>query len=159
MKIHTLAMAEFPVPREKLFAFACQPDVMAKVIQPLGAIPGVERIWIVGGGETKQGSLRRVILTDKTPLDEEVLEFEAPRKHVYRVKGYRGVFASLVKFGQAQWIFSPIDIGTRIVWRYEYELTSPLAAPLALPVIKVAFQKFMQAALTNLQNEAKSLVE
>ena len=158
MKIHTLAMAEFPVPREKLFAFASSPEVLTRVLQAEGIIPGVERIWIVGGGETKKGTLRRVILTDKTPLDEEVVDFEEPRKHHYRVKGYRGIFASLVKYGEAQWIFSPIDVGTRIVWRYEYELTSPLALPIALPIVKVAFQRFMQAALTRLQAEAKSLV-
>jgi hypothetical protein len=157
MKIHTQALAEFPVPRDILFPFATSPEMLSKVIEAQGPIPGVERSWVVGGGETKQGTLRRVILTDGTPLDEEVLEFEVPRKHSYRVKGYRGVFASLVKSGEAQWIFSPIDIGTRIVWRYEYELTSPVALPVALPFVKVAFQRYMQAALTRLQHEAQVL--
>ncbi|MFO0562721.1 MAG: SRPBCC family protein [Polyangiales bacterium] len=151
MKIHTQAVAEYPVPREKLFEMATAIEQLSSVLKPEGPLPGVERAWIVGGGALKKGSIRRVVLTDGTPLDEEITDWEPPRKHAYNVKGFRGPFGLLVKGAHSQWIFSPIDVGTRISWRYEFELTSPAALPLALPLVKVAMKRMMESTLANLR--------
>jgi hypothetical protein len=64
-----------------------------------------------------------------------------------------GPFGMLVKHAHAQWIFSPIDIGTRISWRYEFELTSPAALPIALPLVKVAMKRFMEDTLANIRTQ------
>lgn len=151
MKIHTQAVAEYPVPREKLFEMATAIEHLSSVLKPEGLLPGVERAWVVGGGALKKGSIRRVVLTDRTPLDEEITDWEPPRKHAYDVKGFRGLFGLLVKGAHSQWIFSPIDVGTRISWRYEFELTSPAALPLALPLVKVAMKRMMESTLANLR--------
>jgi hypothetical protein len=151
MKIHTQAVAEYPVAREKLFEMATAIEALSSILKPLGPLPGVERAWVVGGGELKKGSLRRVVLTDGTPLDEELTDWEPPRKHAYTVKGFRGPFGLLVKKAHSQWIFSPIDIGTRISWRYEFELTSPAVLPVALPLVKVAMKRLMESTLANLR--------
>jgi hypothetical protein len=151
MKIHTQAVAEYPVPREQLFVMATATESLASFLKPEGLIPGVERAWIVGGGAPKKGSIRRVVLTDGTPLDEEITDWEPPRKHAYDVKGFRGPFGLLVKGAHSQWIFSPIDVGTRISWRYEFELTSSAALPLALPLVKLAMRRMMDKSLAHLR--------
>ena len=151
MKIFTQVVAEYPVPREVMFEKGTSVEALAAVLKPVGPIPGVDRAWIVGGGAPKQGSLRRVVLTDGTPLDEEITDWEPPRKHAYNVKGFRGPFGLLVKSAHSQWIYSPIDVGTRISWRYEFELTSPAALPAALPLVKVAMKRLMENTLANLR--------
>jgi hypothetical protein len=153
MKVHTQAVAEYAVPREKLFEDATALESIGAIFKASGPIPGVERAWVVGGGGLKKGTLRRVVLTDGTPLDEELTDFEPPRKIAYRVKGFRGPFGLLVKHAHVQWIFSPIDIGTRISWRYEFELTSPAALPIALPLVKVAMKRFMDDTLANIRTQ------
>jgi hypothetical protein len=151
MKVHTLAVAEFPVTQEKLFEEATSLDALAAVLRPVGPLPGVERAWIIGGGPVQKGAVRRVILTDGTPLDEQITDWEPPRKHAYTVKGFRGPFGLLVKRAHSQWILSPLGEGTRISWRYEFELTSPAALPVALPLVKVAMRKLMDSTLANLR--------
>ena len=153
MKVHTQSVAEYATPREQLFELANAGDSFAAIFRSAGPIPGVERAWVVGGGPVRQGTLRRVVLTDGTPLDEEVTDFEPPRKVAYTVKGFRGAFGLLVKHARAQWIFSPIDVGTRISWRYEFELTSPAVLPVVLPLVKVAMKGFMDQTLANLRSQ------
>ena len=100
----------------------------------------------------KKGAIRRLVMTDGVPLDEEFVEFEPPRKVHYKLKGFRGPLALIAKHCEGQWVFSPLGNGTRISWTFTAHLTSPLAAPAAIPVIKVFMKQAMETSLQALKS-------
>ena len=55
-------------------------------------------------------------------------------------------FSLIVRHGEGDWHFSAANGGTRIDWEYTFELTSPLAWPLAAAVMLI-FRRWMQRAL------------
>jgi hypothetical protein len=56
----------------------------------------------------------------------------------------RAPLAWLAREGRADWRFTKVDKGTAVAWRYDFELTSPLAWPIAAPVLS----GFMRTAMT-----------
>jgi len=56
----------------------------------------------------------------------------------------RPPLAWLAREGRADWRFAAVDAGTAVAWRYDFELTSPLAWPVAAPVLV----GFMRTAMT-----------
>jgi carbon monoxide dehydrogenase subunit G len=147
MKVSTRALVEIPCDREAVFHYATDVANVPTIFRKLGLIPGVERAWVLGNGPTTKGAVRRLLMSDGTPLDEQVLEMEAPRKFFYRLKGFRGTFRALVKQAEGEWIFSPLGHGTRITWTFTAELTSPLAATVAVPLVKGAMKRSMEESL------------
>jgi hypothetical protein len=154
MKVSTRALVEVPRERDALFTYATDVANLPALFKKSGPIPGVERAWVLGNGPTKTGAVRRLIMTDGTPLDEHVLALEAPRRFHYRLKGFRGPFRALVKQAEGEWIFSPLGHGTRITWTFTAELTSPLVAGVAVPLVKVAMKRAMQECLDRIKTSA-----
>jgi hypothetical protein len=60
--------------------------------------------------------------------------------------------ALLVRQGTGDWSFAPEAGGTRLVWVYRFELTSPLAWPLAALVVGL-FRRWMAKGLAALRAE------
>jgi hypothetical protein len=152
MEVSTSVVIEIERPREELFARLGSSDELPNFIVPKGPIPGIKKAYIVGGGELKQGAIRRLVMTDGVPLDEEFLAFEPPRKVHYRLKGFRGPLALIAKHCEGQWVFSPLGHGTRISWTFTAHLTSPVVAPAAIPLIKVFMKQAMEASLQTLKS-------
>lgn len=151
MIVRTSAVAEFKQHRDELFTRACDPAVIARAVRPLGPLPGVDRAWVIGGGETRLGTIRRVVLTDGTPLDETVTEWEPPRVHGYRIKGFRFPLGSLVTHIDSRWVFSPLGDGTRVTWTYEVNVKNALALPIVVALTKGPLQRFLAASLERLR--------
>ena len=62
----------------------------------------------------------------------------------------------MIRGAVAVWCFAPNARGTRIDWNYCFELTSPLAAPVALLVIAI-FKRWMQRGLSEVQRAVAPL--
>ena len=154
MEIQTNAVIEIDRDRESLWKLATDVDVLADIIVPVGLIPGVRKAYVVGGGDTRKGAIRRLVMTDGVPLDEEITDYEAPRKLAYKLTGFRGPLALITRQCRGQWVFSPLGVGTRVSWTFTAELTSPLALGAALPIIKVAMKRAMEASLLALKARA-----
>lgn len=153
MRVSTVASVECQVSVEKLFDAATSMETLSTILRPVGPLPGVERAWIPGGAATAKGVHRSVVLTDGATLDEEVTAWEPPRVHEYRVTGFARPFSLLVRHAIARWTFDSLGADrSRVTWRYEFALTSRLASPLALPLVKVAMHKLMQSTLDNLRS-------
>ena len=56
---------------------------------------------------------------------------------------------NLVRRGEASWTFAPEGDGTRVVWHYTFELTSPLAYPVAA-LVMILFRRWMASGLERL---------
>src|SRR5262245_35546230 len=136
MQLGTRAEIEVARPVERIFDFAVACETFPRVLLPLGPLPGVSGAEMLDGAEPKPGARRRILLSDGSSVLEELLAFERPLRHCYRwVEPPRGALALLVRQGQGDWRFAPSARGTRIAWSYRFELTSALAAPLALPIV------------------------
>ncbi len=152
MDVSTSVVIEIPAEREQLWKKLTDSETLPNIIVPRGIIPGVKKAYMVGGGEARKGSIRRLVMTDGTPLDEEFVDFEAPRKLRYTLKGFRTPLSLIAKTCEGQWVFSPLGHGmTRVSWTFTAHLTSPAAAPAALPVIKVFMKQAMQSSLAALK--------
>ena len=96
-------------------------------------------------------------MTDGTVLEEVILDYDPPARHRYRwVGGAKFPFSLLVHSGTGNWEFTEVETGTtQIVWSYTIELTSPLAYPLALPIVWL-FRGWLQQGLDAVRAEILS---
>lgn len=145
LKVH--ASHDVGAPPEKVFDFAVAAENLPRILQGFGPIPGIVAIELLDGAPLTVGSKRRVRMADKSEILEEVLALDRPRRHNYRwLNAPAPPFSLLVRRGEADWLFTASPHGTRIDWSYTFELTSPLAAPLAA-VVLMLFKRWMQRGL------------
>jgi len=150
MKLSVGAQIEIPKPPEQVFDLAVSCDGLVQILRPVGVIPGVAKAEMNGGAKPATGARRSVTMTDRSTMDEEIILFERPSRHVYRWANRPALpFSLLVRSGEGDWTFSPSGSGTRVDWLYTFELTTPLVRPLAALVLS-AFQKWMARGLETL---------
>jgi len=136
MKISTSASIVIPRRREDVFEHATANATFERTLRPRGLIPGISKIRMFEGQEVAEGSWRHITMTDGAALEEVILDYDPPVKHRYRwTGGIKPPFSLLVRSGTGNWDFTESDGGTRIDWGYTFELTSPLAYPLAVPIV------------------------
>ena len=153
MELSARAEIEVARPCEVSFDFAAANESFARVLLPMGPLPGITGAeWMDGSVEAKPGARRLIHLSDGTSIGEEVLAYDRPARHRYRwLNPPAAPLSWLVRSGEGDWSFTPIGRGTRIVWSYRFGLTSALAAPLAWPVVWL-FQRWMQRGLTRIRD-------
>ena len=108
------------------------------------------------GQSLAKGSKRRIFMTDGAVLDEVILDYDPPVRHSYGwTGGVKPPFSLLVRSGGGNWDFTETEGGTRIVWTYTFNLTSPLAYPLAMPILWL-FKSWLQQGLDAIRAELLS---
>lgn len=153
MRVHNDESVVVPGPIEAVFDYACDADKLTALLVGWGPVPATTEIALLDGAtEPAVGVRRRVRTADGAELEEEVLAFERPRRHTYRLYGeFAGLAKLLVTEGFGDWRFEAVgEAQTRVTWRYEFELRSVLALPLAIPMMKVAFSGMQKATLAGL---------
>ena len=156
MQLATRAEVHVPLPPERVFDVAVACETFPRILRPLGPIPGIAQARMLDAPGPATGARRRIELTDGSSLDEELLAVERPSRHTYRWLGPPArPLGLLVRRGTGDWSFVPEAGGTRVVWSYRFELSSPLAAPLAWPVV-LLFRRWMAAGLEALRAELAS---
>jgi carbon monoxide dehydrogenase subunit G len=156
LQLHTAIEVE--ATPERVFDYLSAPDVFTRVLRSLGPIPGVTSSELLGGATAlASGVRRRVHLTDGTSLEEHVIDHDRPGRQSYRW-GHppKGPFGMLIRGAEADWRFAAHGSGTRVVWDYDFELTSPLIAPLAMLVLAL-FKRWMQRGLVEVQKGVGAL--
>ena len=151
--ISTSASVVIPRPREEVFAFATDSTNAPQTIRSRGPFAGISKIEMYEGQSLAKGSKRRIFMTDDSVLDETILEYDPPVNHRYAwTGGVTPPFSLLVRSGSGNWDFTETDGGTRIVWTYTFDLTSPLAYPLAIPIAWL-FKGWLQQGLDAIRTE------
>lgn len=153
MKIQTHASVTVPAGAERAFALVTDLMHFHEYFKGSGPVPAVLRVeWQPGNGPVP-GGLRNVHNSDGSVIVEELLELKAPRKHVYRlISGFKPPFSLLVTSAKGDWTLTPEGAGTRIEWLYEFELSSPFAWPMTLPIVKIFFRQAMQNCLNAMRD-------
>ena len=150
--ISTSASVLIPRPRDEVFAVVTD-GTNATLLRPRGPFAGISKVEMHEGQTLATGSKRRVIMTDGSVLEEEILAFDPPVRYRYGwTGGVKFPFSLLVRSGGGNWDFAEEAGGTRIVWTYTFGLTSPLAYPLAVPIAQL-FKGWLQQGLDALRSE------
>lgn len=150
MKISMQAEFEVERPVEEVFDFATSCEGFPLFLFPLGPIPGITSARMVDSPIPKTGARRDILLTDGDTIQEVLLAYDRPSRHNYRwLNRPAPPFSWLVRGGEGDWIFTATPRGTRIVWVYHFELTSPLAI-IPAPPLKFFFRRWMQKGLERL---------
>ena len=153
MRINTATSITVPQSRDRIFDASTSSEMLVRALLPYGPIAGVARSEMLDGRPLEQGARRRVTLTDGTVLVEDILEHDVPTRHRYKwTSGLKPPFAWLVNSGEGTFTFSDVEGGTQIEWTYTFELKSPLAYPLALPITGL-FKRWQARGLARAREE------
>lgn len=148
MEISTRVSRVMAAAPEKVYDFATDPDVFHTIFPGNALVPAVEKVSLADPGPAQVGRLRHVDNSDGSRITELILALDRPSRHHYRlVEGFRPPFSWLVKTAEGDWSFVAEDGGTRVTWVYSFQLRSPLAAPLTLPIVRVFFRGAMARCL------------
>lgn len=159
MLLRTGASIELPLRPQEAFDLITGPDALARLPEVwlgYGPIPRIVKAEMVGGAPMRVGAVRRVWTADGSVTDEEIREHARPARHAYRlVAGLRPPLSFFVRWNEGDWTFTPTAEGTRIDWRYTWELTSPLVFPVMGPLVLVFFRRAMEDCLARVKAAAE----
>jgi hypothetical protein len=140
-------------PRLEVYDFAVAAENQAVMLEETAHLPGVVECTMLDGAGVVNGARRRCLLTDDTVVIEELIEIDRPRHYGYFwATPAAPPLDVILEHAEASWSFDATARGTRVTWRYDLELTSPLAIPAAL-VLAPFFRSWMKAGLERLADE------
>ncbi len=114
-----------------------------------GPIPPIKEVRDQTGGWDAAGQTRIVKQVGGGSMREELTSVDPPRSFGYTLTDIKGPMALLVGSVAGAWIFTPVDGGTEITWRWTIHPKSPLAAP-GLPVFGMLWKGYARRALRDL---------
>jgi len=153
MQITVAATENCPAPIETVFATLVNPERFPPMFRGFGPVAGIKRIEL--GQHLAAGAERRVFLDDGAMLTETVTALSAPKHHGYVLRGFVAPMSWLVRQGEADWQLNSTEHGTRVTWNYRFTLTSPLAAPVAFPLLRWFMATAMRRCLKALARSTR----
>lgn len=152
MRIKTEVAVEVAAPKEVVFEYATNPKNFPKFFKGAGPIPAVTKIENTNGEETRAGTIRKVTSSDGAVMMEEMIEFDPPEHQRYILKsGIKAPLSFLVKSGGGEWDFLKTKRGTMVIWRFHFELSSPVVYPIGALLVKVFFKTAMMRCLKGMR--------
>ena len=143
-------------PTGAVFAVASGPEVPGLFMRH-GAVPGVIGVSGHVAAWSAPGEVRDLTLNDGGSVREELVAFALNESFAYRVTGFAGLFAALVREAQGSWRFFETSPGrTQIEWTYSFAPASPLAAPAARLIVRSLWPGYMRAALLRIKERAEA---
>lgn len=142
MKLAITTSYQFSTTPEFLFDFTNDAANFSSFVG-FGPIPGIRNARYETTGEAAVGSRRRVVKSDGTEHVEKIVELQRPVRHVSRITELSPPFSWLVRYGEDDWRFRPSHAGTLVQRTFTFELTTPLAAIAAYPLLRL----FMRSAI------------
>ncbi|KFN42808.1 SRPBCC family protein [Arenimonas oryziterrae] len=147
MQIHLQAHRQIHAPATAAYALCIDAERFPSVFPGYGPISAVRAVVLDVDAPLAVGSTRRVYNADGSILSERVTALEAPSRHAYALTGFSAPFSWLVTLGEADWRITETAGVSDVTWRYTFTLTSPLAYPLCLPLLKLFMQGAMRRCL------------
>jgi len=157
VKVKTKASIHINAPQEKVWDYISNLENLPKYFFGWGPIPAVKKVEIIGKKEMALGLKQRTTTAAGTVLEETVLHAKNPQYFDYEIKGFGFPFNLFVKKGGGSWTFATDDGGTTATWNYFFLLTSPLAYPIAAPLVKLAHQHAMALSLGRAKKQIENL--
>jgi len=145
MNVLLHAQRSIAAPPEAVYALSLDAERFPALFAGYGPIPGLRRISLHGPAAV--GAMRDVEDSAGVVLHERIDALEPGRRHAYTLSGMQAPLAWLAREGRADWRFAPGGAGTQVDWYYDFALTSPLAWPVAAPLLRIFMRGAMQRCL------------
>lgn len=159
MKVQSQASIEIKALPAQVFDFATAVSTLPKVFKGYGVIPAISSAEIVGGGEMREGAIRRVTNSDNSVIDEEIIQLTRPNKQVYKLtSGFKPPLSYLIRYGGGDWTFTLSNDATIVTWKFYFELTSVLAYPIMALIMSAQFQKAQQRCLAEIKKYVENVL-
>ena len=131
-------------------------DELGTVLRDAAWLPGVEKTSGTTGPWDVPGSYRTVHTTDGYTAREEVMAAHPPDYFAYMVTDFtRPMLRILIKEARGQWWFTPGGAGTHAKWAYTFEGRALWAMALLTPVVKILWNRYMNAAMEVIKERAE----
>ncbi|UXI67244.1 SRPBCC family protein [Tahibacter amnicola] len=130
---------------DPIFALSVDAGRFPQCFAGFGPIPAIRAIQL--HGSLAAGTTRTIDNSDGSSLTETITQVTPPHEHHYTLQGFRPPFSWLVRKAQAQWCIDGSADHSAVTWRYRFELTSPLAFPIAAPLLRVFMAGAMRRCL------------
>jgi Polyketide cyclase / dehydrase and lipid transport len=148
MIVRTEARSSLSTSPESIFDLLVDAARFPPTFRSFGPVPGIRSITL--DGPLRVGAIRRVHNADGSELVEQVTILDRPAHHAYTLAGFQPPFSWLVTHGQATWSMRGSGGETEVVWRYAFNVASPLAYPVCALVIRYFMRKAMQRCLRDM---------
>ena len=156
MRLAISTAREFDRPADVVFDFT-NDAANFTTFAGFGPIPGIRTATYETAGEPAAGSRRRMIKTDGTEHIEEIVRLERPSRHVSKITALSPPFSWLVKSGEDDWRFIASDKGTIVERTFAFELTTPIAAVVAWPLLQLFMRPAVKRDLRNIERRLADL--
>ncbi len=145
MQVQVDVAHRFQAPPAAVFALALDSQRFPSTFRGCGPIPSIRRI--IPQAPPAVGSTRELENSDGSTPQERITAFDPPHRHAYTLSRLSAPFSWLVSAGHAEWTFEHMDAGTQVRWCYRFELTHPLAWPVAWLLLATFMRVAMQRCL------------
>jgi hypothetical protein len=145
MHVDLIARLVLPAPPPAAYGLSLDADRFPALFSGFGPIPRLRAIRL--HAPPAVGSTREVEDANGVVMLERITVLDPPQRHAYTLGGFVAPLSWLAREAHADWRFTAHDGGTDVVWHYRFELTSPLAWPLAFPILRVFMQGAMRRCL------------
>lgn len=143
-------------PLAQTFDAACAIDPR-DLIRKHGPLPAIVDVDGHDAPWSAVGQVRRHALSDNSSVNEELDVFDPNETFAYRLSGFTGAFAPLVREAHAEWDFTKTSEGkTRIDWTYAFAPTGPIAEPVLWFIVKLFWPGYLKSALGRVKEKAES---
>ena len=160
--VATTVVSDIAAPRKPFYAWLVPGvfyDQLETVLRDAAFMPGVTKTTGTTGPWDKPGSTRIVHLTDGNTVRETVTSATAPDYFAYRLTEFTNpMIRMLVKEARGQWWFTDSGEGLHAKWTYTAESKNALGGLLIVPVIKILWHRYMQAAMKVTKDRAEAEV-
>ncbi|HMB56514.1 MAG TPA: SRPBCC family protein [Arenimonas sp.] len=150
MKIQLQAQREIAAPAMAAYLLCIDAKRFPSLFHGCGPISAIREVTL--DAPLAIGSTRRIHNADGSVLSERITALDPPSRHAYVLSGFTAPFSWLVKLGEADWRIANTETGAGITWNYTFTLSSPLAWPVCLPLLKIFMQGAMRRCLDAMAN-------
>lgn len=130
------------------------PVDLSRIFSRWGPIPGVERTEILQGSESwdQVGMRRRVVLTDGSTIEEEIISVEKPHYFAYELSQFDFALEYLVTAARGEWAFVPVGDQTLVKWTYSFKPRSTVLKPVVSLFTNYLYRNYMRSAMASVDS-------
>lgn len=128
-----------------LFDTVTAEDVLPRVLQRFGPVPGVRGTTDLTGSWTAPGTSRTILLDDGHRAVETLTGFERPNRFEYRVDSFTGIFGRSVEHAEGVWTFDGDEHTATLTWQYRF-FPRPATGTLLTVFVRTFWAGYMRRA-------------
>ena len=130
------------------------PSDPARFYPRFRVIPAVVSVTDQSGAWDAAGQTRTLHLSDGSTVVETTTQVLRPELFSYELTDFTRLFGRLVDHARAEWLFHPVEGGTRITWSYTFFARRGRGWIVSL-IVRLVWTAYMRQVMVGLVNEVR----